>query len=74
MPPLPVLKPREVVRALERAGFVHVRQIGSHARMVRSGAYVTVAMHREDIARGTLKSILSQAGMTADEMLELLGK
>ena len=60
---------------MERAGFVHVRQIGSHARMVRDGAYVTVAMHSgRDVARGTLKSILSQAGMTADELLELLGK
>jgi len=43
--------------------------------MVRDGAYVTVAMHSgRDVARGTLKSILSQAGMTADELLELLGK
>lgn len=30
MPPLPVLKPREVIRCLQLMGFIEVRQRGSH--------------------------------------------
>lgn len=73
MPPLPVLTSREIVRALERAGFVRGRQSGSHLRMHRGEFDVTIAVHgSKDVPRGTLGGILKQAGVSIDEFLILL--
>ena len=72
MPSLPAVKPREVVRALERAGFYLVRQRGSHAQYKRGNLLVTVPMHSRDLNPVTLRSILRQAKITVDEFLELL--
>lgn len=73
MPQLPVLKAREIVRALERAGFVRGRQAGSHLRMHRGDTDVTVPLHGpRDVKRGTLASILRQAELSVDEFLDLL--
>jgi len=72
MPKLPVLSGREVQRPRERAGFERVGQKGSHVRL--KGEYggqtrvVVVPVHPE-IARGTLLSIIRQAGMTRVEFL-----
>ncbi|MGO8992199.1 MAG: type II toxin-antitoxin system HicA family toxin [Polyangiaceae bacterium] len=57
----------KVVAALGCLGFVQVSQKGSHVK-VRSadGRTAIVPMHRE-IALGTLRSILRQAGVTPDE-------
>lgn len=64
-----------VVRALERAGWVHVRTTGSHAHLEhpeRPGL-VTVAVHAgRTVPIKTLGNILRQAGLTADELKELL--
>jgi predicted RNA binding protein YcfA (HicA-like mRNA interferase family) len=71
---LPSLKPREVVRALERAGFSIVRVRGSHHQLLNrvTGQRVTVPYHSHDLSRGTLNSILHQAGLSADEFLKLI--
>lgn len=67
--PLRPLPFREVRRKLEAAGFQLVSQRGSHAKFVRrTGAGVQTAIvpdHRE-VAVGTLRSILRQAGLTID--------
>ncbi len=61
----------QVAAALQRAGFERVSQKGSHLKM-RSGQWtVIVPMHRE-IAPGTMRSILRQAGMTEERLRELL--
>ena len=68
----PILKPREVVKALETFGFVFRSQRGSHAKYVSDGEpkrVVIIPMH-DVIARGTLKSILLQAGIELDEFLK----
>ncbi|MEK7808655.1 MAG: type II toxin-antitoxin system HicA family toxin [Chloroflexota bacterium] len=72
MPKLPALKPSEVVRALERAGFVRVRQRGSHLRLKRGNLAVTVPMHPGDLPPNVLRSILRQAQLTEKEFLALL--
>jgi len=73
---LPSLKPREVIRALERAGFVISRQSGSHCRLIHRDdprRATTVALHgATDVPRGTLRQIIDQAGLTVDEFLALL--
>jgi predicted RNA binding protein YcfA (HicA-like mRNA interferase family) len=75
MPKLPALKPQEVIRALNRAGFVLYRITGSHHHFDHPDhpeRVVTVPLHGRDIKRGTLRSIIKQAGLTADEFLDLL--
>jgi predicted RNA binding protein YcfA (HicA-like mRNA interferase family) len=57
MPPLPMVKARELIRTLEKAGFAIVRQRGSHARLEhKDGRMATVPVHPgQDIGRGLLR-------------------
>jgi predicted RNA binding protein YcfA (HicA-like mRNA interferase family) len=69
MSDLPV---RKVTRALESIGFVHTRTAGSHAVFRHEdGRTVIVPMHGT-VKRGTLASIIRQAGLTPAELLALL--
>jgi predicted RNA binding protein YcfA (HicA-like mRNA interferase family) len=73
MPPLPVLRPRQVVAALRRAGFNVHHQTGSHAVLKHaSGRRVTVPMHNRDLKTGTLRAIVRESGMSVDEFVALL--
>ncbi len=67
----PVLKPQEVISALSKAGFVFQKQRGSHAKYTSGSKTVIIPMH-DEIAKGTLKSILTQAGIELEQFLELL--
>jgi predicted RNA binding protein YcfA (HicA-like mRNA interferase family) len=71
MPKLPALKATEIVRMLERAGFMRVRQTGSHLRLRRGNLAVTVPLHSGDVPEMVVRSILRQAQLTADEFLAL---
>jgi predicted RNA binding protein YcfA (HicA-like mRNA interferase family) len=68
--PLSPLPYWEVKRKLEAAGFSEASQKGSHVKFAKQTAEgsrtVIVPRHRE-IAVGTLRSILRQAGLTPDE-------
>lgn len=68
MPNLPRVSGAEVVRALERLGFVVARQRGSHIVMRRGWTGCVVPNHRE-LKVGTLAGILKQAGVTPDEFV-----
>jgi predicted RNA binding protein YcfA (HicA-like mRNA interferase family) len=74
MSPLPSLKPRQVVAALERAGFVVIRIVGSHYQLFneRTRRHTTVLYHNRDLPRGTVAAILRQAGLTRDDFLKLM--
>jgi predicted RNA binding protein YcfA (HicA-like mRNA interferase family) len=72
MPKLPVLKPREVIAALEKAGFRPVRQKGSHIQFKRGNLLVTVPNHPGDLNPHVFRSILRQCQMTPEEFIELL--
>ena len=74
---LPSLKPREVLRALERAGFyIHHHRATSHAQLRHPedpSKRVTLPVHQGyDLPRGTLRNILKQAGMTPEEFASFL--
>jgi predicted RNA binding protein YcfA (HicA-like mRNA interferase family) len=71
---LPSVTGREVLKALIGVGFVHVSTKGSHAKVAHpDGRVAVVPMHGgRDIPRGTLGSILRQAGLTVAEFRELL--
>jgi predicted RNA binding protein YcfA (HicA-like mRNA interferase family) len=67
----PVLSGSEIVRALERLGFVKVRQRGSQVVLRHGGAGCVVPLHRE-VKRGTLDGIVRQAGVTPETSLDAL--
>ena len=73
MPELPHISGTEAIGALERLGFVVVRQRGSHVMLRRGPAGCVVPLHRE-IKRGTLGGILRQAGVEAEAFIEALGR
>ncbi len=71
---LPVdLSGSDLRKALERIGFVFQRQKGSHIILRREDPYsrVVVPDHRR-IRPGTLRQILHEAGLTAEQLSELL--
>jgi predicted RNA binding protein YcfA (HicA-like mRNA interferase family) len=72
-PRLPSLRPAQVVRALERAGWTIDRQRGSHVSLNKPGVdhIITVPLGRRDMARGTLSDIIKDSGLTQDEFLKL---
>ena len=71
---LPSLKPRDVIRALERAGFILSSVRGSHHvfRHPDRRRPVVVAYHARELKRGALAGIIKQAGLTQQEFRELL--
>ena len=71
---LPSCTPTQVERVLRRAGFLFHQSRGSHRYYWHAGrgVMVTVAFHARDLKRGTLTSIIKQAGLTVDEFTELL--
>ena len=72
MPKPPLVSGKEAVKALERLGFVFLRQRGSHAILRRDTPDGTqgcvVPMHRE-VQPGTLRGILKQAGVELDDFI-----
>jgi len=70
-PELRSLSGLEVVRALEKLGFVVMRQRGSHVVLRSAAAGCVVPLHRQ-LKRGTLAGILRQAGISTDEFATVL--
>jgi predicted RNA binding protein YcfA (HicA-like mRNA interferase family) len=64
---------REIVNRLRTLGFTFHRQAaGSHEIWVNpaTGRFTTIPNHSGDMPEGTLRAILRQAGITADEFLD----
>ena len=72
MPKLPVIKPKQVIKALKKMGFVEVRKKGSHIQMKRGNLLVTIPFHNRDLNITTLKSIMRQAKISVDELKEVI--
>jgi predicted RNA binding protein YcfA (HicA-like mRNA interferase family) len=66
-------KAREVLAALQRAGFVVRRKSkGSHVVLRHpDGRQTYVAMHTKDVPTGTFRSILKHARLTEEEFKKL---
>lgn len=75
MSKVPSLDYLSILRALQRDGWVVVRQAGSHIRLQKHLAKevlkITVPAHRP-VKRSTLAHILKQARLSVDEFLGLL--
>ncbi len=75
MTKVPSLSYIQIVKALQRDGWIVVRQRGSHIRLQKHLGYevlkITVPAHRP-VKSSTLYHILKQARMDVDQFLELL--
>jgi predicted RNA binding protein YcfA (HicA-like mRNA interferase family) len=71
---LPAVKPRELIRALEKVGWRLDRTRGSHHILVHPmlRKVVPVPVHNRDLKPGTLAGILRSTGLTRNELHELL--
>jgi predicted RNA binding protein YcfA (HicA-like mRNA interferase family) len=67
----PILRPNEIIFALSKKGFVFKSQKGSHSKYTNGHRTTVIPIH-DTVARGTLKSILIQAGIELDEFKKLL--
>jgi predicted RNA binding protein YcfA (HicA-like mRNA interferase family) len=75
MSKLPVISGKELVNALEKVGFVVVRQKGSHVslqKITNEGTYRTVVPLHTRLAKGTLLDILHQTGLSKERLIDLL--
>ena len=66
---LPVVSGREVVKRLERTGFMFVRQCGSHMilRREKPPKMTVSSPDHKELKRRTLKNILRQVNLTTEE-------
>lgn len=71
---LPQIKPKDLLRALEKLGFVIRRQTGSHIilRHSETKCITCIPLHAKDIKRGLLFGILKQAGISKEELMKNL--
>jgi predicted RNA binding protein YcfA (HicA-like mRNA interferase family) len=75
MPDVPLLKPREVVKAFKKLGWEAARQKGSHIILTKDGHIATLSVpDHAEVARGTLRALVARAGLTIGEFLAALGR
>ena len=75
MSKVPSLSYKKILAALERDGWIVVRQLGSHIRLEKKlpdeTLKITVPAHRP-VKRSTLAKILKQTRIDLDDFLKLL--
>ncbi len=72
---LPLISGKDVIKLLQKEGFIVVRQRGSHVSLhkrIDNKTLLVVVPLKDEVKKGTLLSIISQAGMTRDEFLSKL--
>ncbi|AKA49183.1 hypothetical protein IX51_08805 [uncultured archaeon] len=75
MPKAPVVTAEKLIKVLAKKGFVFERQKGSHVRLSRQSdkKQVTLPVHPgRPLPRRVLESILDVAGISHEELVELL--
>ena len=67
----PSTSPKDIIRLLGKHGSELVRIKGSHQIFKNriTGKMTVVPMHRRDLPKGTMLTILRQAGIDKDELL-----
>jgi predicted RNA binding protein YcfA (HicA-like mRNA interferase family) len=75
MSPVPVLRPTAVVKTFQKLGWEIARQRGSHIIMTKPGHHATLSIpDHSEVARGTLRCLISKAGLTIDQFIETHNK
>ena len=73
MPPVPLLRPRDVVKAFEKRGWQVVRRKGSHIILTKTGSIATLSVpDHPQVARGTLRSLVARAGIAVEDFMKAL--
>ena len=76
-PKIPGLSSRELIAALKKAGFQEAprRGKGSHRALWKAGdpPLLVIVPTRKNLPTGTVLAIMRQAGISREELLELLG-
>ena len=73
---VPILRARELIKALLKAGFRIIRQTGSHVRLSHPSdatRVTSVPQHPGNLPRWLLSVILKQARISVTELRKLLG-
>jgi predicted RNA binding protein YcfA (HicA-like mRNA interferase family) len=73
VPKLPVISGKQAVAAFSKRGWKPDRRKGSHIILSKEGSPVILSIpdHKE-IQRGTLRSLIRDAGLTVEEFITLL--
>jgi predicted RNA binding protein YcfA (HicA-like mRNA interferase family) len=67
------LKPKKILKAIKRAGFLEIHKVGSHVHLHHPDCRRTqVAIHTKPLAKGTLKAILNQTKLSLEELKKLI--
>ena len=75
MPKIPPVPPEKLIKILKAAGFVEVRQKGSHIILKKEKKLVVVPIHKgRMLKRGLVRIIIKEAGIDREEFLNLLEK
>jgi len=66
---------KQVVKVFQKAGWSVLGQVGSHVVMEKKNIRVnlSVPQHKE-IAKGTLRALIRNSGLSVDEFIDLLKK
>ncbi len=73
MPKLPLISGKDLIKVFAKLGYEIDHQTGSHIILRHKDPphrRLTVPNHKE-IAKGTLRAIIKQAGLTREEFMEL---
>lgn len=72
-PRLPHISGKDAVKAFQKAGFTEARQKGSHVYLFIKGHPLALSIPQHDeLAPGTLHSLIKKAGLTVEEFIALL--
>ncbi|MCG2755718.1 MAG: type II toxin-antitoxin system HicA family toxin [Desulfobacteraceae bacterium] len=66
---LPIISGKEAIKIFGSLGFKIVRQKGSHAVLRKENKGCVIPIHKE-LAIGTLRSAIKQAGITIEEFID----
>lgn len=66
-------KAREIVRILEKLGYIQKRQTGSHLIMYnsRKKRIIPVPIHAKELKKGLVRGIIKQAESTEEQFIKL---
>ena len=66
---------KDAVKAFARAGWNKIGQVGNHLVMSKPNIRVNLSIpQHKELASGTLRALIRNAGMSVDEFLEFLQK
>ncbi|MCS7151002.1 MAG: type II toxin-antitoxin system HicA family toxin [Endomicrobia bacterium] len=74
---LPVCSGDRVINVLREKGYREIRQRGSHVvmqKLEKDGTKTVIVPLHKELTKGTLRSIIRQAGLTVEEFIELVSE